>query len=144
MLKKILIAMIFYSLPLQSAELKPFTTDGCSAFPDGTANENAKWIECCIEHDFAYWKGGTQQQRENADNKLKQCVDELGEKNISIIMHIGVRFGGSPFYPTWYRWGYGWPYLRGYQPLTQSEKAQITQRLVFLRNLIDGFIESSK
>ena len=140
MIKNLLAVAAFYSLSLQAMELKPFTTDGCSAFPDGNTTENAKWITCCIEHDFAYWKGGTIDERKQADDLLKQCVSELGEKDLSIVMHIGVRLGGSPFYPTWYRWGYGWPYLRGYAPLTQEEKAQVEDKLNFLKYLIDGFI----
>src|SRR5262245_15908951 len=31
----------------------PFTTDGCSTFPDGA------WKSCCVTHDYAYWCGGT-------------------------------------------------------------------------------------
>jgi hypothetical protein len=40
-------------------------------------------------------------------------------------MYIGVRFGGSPYFPTWYRWGYGWNYQRGYAPLTDEEKEMV-------------------
>lgn len=133
-------------LPLTAIadELKPFTTDGCSAFPDGDRSQNAKWIDCCIRHDFAYWKGGTVKEREKADAELKQCVEELGEKNISLLMHLGVRLGGSPFYPTWYRWGYGWPYLRGYEPLSEEEQQQVVGQLQILKNLVSEFIEESK
>ena len=35
---------------------KEFTTDNCSVVPDYDQNE------CCIEHDWAYWKGGTFQE----------------------------------------------------------------------------------
>jgi len=125
-------------------ELKPFTTDGCSAFPDGDHKQNAKWIKCCIKHDFAYWKGGSYEQRELADYQLQQCVEAIGEKNISTLMHVGVRLGGSPFFPTGYRWGYGWPYMRGYEPLTPKEQKQVKQQLVVLRSLIDGFIEETE
>ena len=37
-------------------------------------------------------------------------------------MYGGVRAGGSPYFYTWYRWGYGWPFERKYQPLTPSER----------------------
>jgi len=40
-------------------------------------------------------------------------------------MYGGVRIGGSPYWPTKFRWGYGWPYLRGYKPLTFEEKIQL-------------------
>lgn len=126
---------------LWANEIKPFTTDGCSVFPDGTLEDNAKWMECCIRHDFAYWKGGTRFERERADNDLQVCVEGIGEKDLSDIMLLGVRLGGSPFYPTWYRWGYGWPYLRGYEALTKEEEQQVQLRLLRLRNIVDSLIE---
>ena len=36
-------------------------------------------------------------------------------------MYEGVRFGGSPYFYNWYRWGYGWSYDRKYQALNASE-----------------------
>lgn len=36
-------------------------------------------------------------------------------------MKAGVRIGGSPYFPTPFRWGYGWAYSRGYAPLTELE-----------------------
>ena len=97
-------------------DLKPFTTDGCSSFPDGNIEQQSLWVNCCIRHDLAYWKGGSSEQRLKADNELKTCVSRVGEPEIASIMLAGVRVGGSPFFPTAYRWGYGWPYLRGYKP----------------------------
>lgn len=140
----LILICLFAAVSVNASELKPFTTDGCSAFPDGDNKQNAKWISCCIRHDFAYWKGGTYEQRELADYQLQQCVEDIGEKNISLLMHVGVRLGGSPFFPTWYRWGYGWPYLRGYEPLNAEEKLQIKDQLMVLRGLIDEFIQTSE
>ena len=40
-------------------------------------------------------------------------------------MLAGVRVGGSPYFPTSFRWGYGWSYPRWYQALTDEEKMQI-------------------
>lgn len=102
--------------------IKPFTTDGCSAFPDGTAIQNELWLACCTAHDFAYWQGGTYQERVNADLALKTCVEQVGEPAIATLMLAGVRVGGTPFLPTKFRWGYGWPYLRGYKAVTDEEK----------------------
>ena len=43
-------------------------------------------------------------------------------------MYEGVRFGGSPYFYNWYRWGYGWDYLndrRGkYDALTEAQQKQ--------------------
>ena len=81
---------------------------------------------CCFQHDLAYWQGGTEQQRENADTELKQCVlGKTGDETLAKVMYDGVRFGGSPYFYNWYRWGYGWPYERKYQVLTDNELEQV-------------------
>lgn len=118
------------ALPLAAEELKSFTTDGCSAFPDGNLKDNTKWLSCCTQHDVAYWQGGTAEEREQADLSLKQCVINAGETELAEVMYLGVRMGGSPFFPTWYRWGYGWSFLRGYKPLTDEEKMQVKEKLL--------------
>lgn len=110
---------------IYSSELSPFTSDGCSAFPDGTIKQNTLWLNCCRAHDLAYWKGGTYKQRVDADNELKACVGKAGEPHIGIIMLVGVRVGGTPFFPTTFRWGYGWKYPRVYGELTAHELEQI-------------------
>ncbi len=45
-------------------------------------------------------------------------------------MYTGVRLGGLPIFPVWYRWGYGWQYGRGFQSLNQLEKQQVTVQLL--------------
>lgn len=141
-MKRVILIAYLISVPAFCDELKPFTTDGCSMFPDGNMQNNVKWMECCVRHDYAYWKGGTENDRKKADSELKQCVSELGENNISSLMHWGVRFGGDPYFPTWYRWGYGWPYLRGYRELSETERAQVKQRIIELNQLLNEFIDS--
>lgn len=110
-----------------SITIKPFASDGCSAFPNGTLQHQQLWLACCTAHDYAYWQGGTYDERLAADNALKQCVAAVGEKQIADIMLAGVRVGGTPFLPTRFRWGYGWPYPRGYKALSEQEKQQIQQ-----------------
>lgn len=105
--------------------LQPFASDGCSAFPDGTMRQNELWLTCCTDHDFAYWKGGTSVQRLKADTELQQCVTGVGEEHIAQLMLAGVRVGGSPYFPTSFRWGYGWPYPRFYEPLSREEQKQV-------------------
>jgi len=107
-------------------EIKPFSSDGCSAFPDGTLEQQDLWLKCCVDHDKAYWKGGTYQQRLDADENLRFCVADVGKPLIAKLMLAGVRVGGSPYLPAKFRWGYGWPYLRGYKALTEEEKVQIS------------------
>ena len=143
-MRNYLIFFLLVSGPIWADQIKPFTTDGCSVFPDGDMNNNSKWMACCIKHDFAYWKGGTEKEREEADFQLKECVKSLGESDIASVMHFGVRVGGEPFFPTSYRWGYGWPYARGYKAISRQESKQINARMLELRNLIDSFIKETQ
>lgn len=110
---------------VEANDLKPFVSDGCSAFPDGTIGQKQLWLDCCTEHDRAYWQGGTQQQRELADQALRTCVSAVGEPEVALLMLAGVRVGGTPYFPTDFRWGYGWSYPRFYGPLTVDEIAQV-------------------
>ena len=82
-----------------------FNSDGCSWFPEGD------WHECCVQHDFLYWSsrttGGGYRARKKADQALRRCVASRGHPVIAWIMYIGVRIGGSPIWPTKFRWGCG-------------------------------------
>ncbi|MFT5506115.1 MAG: hypothetical protein ACI845_002414 [Gammaproteobacteria bacterium] len=98
-----LIILAGTSTSLQADELKPFTSDGCSAFPDGTLKYTKLWLQCCTAHDYAYWKGGTHDERKNADIDFKNCVSAVGKKEIAILMLAGVRVGSSPYFPTDFR-----------------------------------------
>ena len=124
---RIAIVFIFFivAMTVRAENIKPFTTDGCSSFPDGTFGQKELWLSCCTAHDYAYWQGGTYEQRLVADKQLHLCVSKVGEPHIAKLMLAGVRVGGSPYFPTPYRWGYGWPYSRWYKPLTEAEKKQI-------------------
>lgn len=113
----------------RSGDLMSFKSDGCSAFPDGTFEQNSLWLKCCVAHDVAYWKGGSYQQRVTADLRLQTCVDGVGEPHIAKLMLAGVRVGGTPYLPTDFRWGYGWPYPRGYKALTEDEQDEINAAL---------------
>jgi len=83
-----------------------FTTDGCSLWPDGA------WRSCCVEHDIAYWCGGTRDARLAADRQLRECVRRKSAPTNSQLMYYGVRVGGHPLWPFSWRWGYGfsWPF----------------------------------
>ncbi|MEJ6474195.1 hypothetical protein [Pseudoalteromonas piscicida] len=113
-------------------ELKPFTSDGCSAFPDGTLAQRELWLSCCTAHDLAYWKGGTAAEREKADIALQECVAAVGQKEVATLMLAGVRLGGLPYLPTPFRWGYGWSYPRRYAELTAEELAQVNKQMAKL------------
>jgi len=120
-----LLLALYTPAPLPAAELKPFTSDGCSLFPDGTPKDRAAWCGCCFDHDIAYWQGGTAEDREKADDALRGCVLlRTGDKALADAMRLGVRAGGHPVSVMWYRWGYGWDLGRGYKALTEDEKRQ--------------------
>ncbi len=116
--------------PVFASELSDFSSDGCSLFPDGTFANRAWWCECCFDHDIAYWRGGTKEERLRADERLRDCVRErTTDKELAEVMFLGVRSGGHPAFPTWYRWGYGWSYGKGYAPLTEGEWLQVHNKL---------------
>lgn len=112
-------------------ELSDFTSDGCSLFPDRSLIDAKDWCDCCFEHDIAYWQGGTVAQRLAADERLRKCVlAKTGDPLLADAMFNGVRFGGSPWFYNWYRWGYGWNDHRTYQALTLDEERMVTDKLV--------------
>nr|WP_314546088.1 hypothetical protein [uncultured Massilia sp.] len=105
--------------------LQPFATDGCSMFPDHAPIGKADWCACCVAHDLAYWRGGTEAERLEADRALETCVTAAsGSPALAQTMYAGVRAGGVPYFLTSYRWGYGWPYGRMYRSLGREEAAQ--------------------
>ena len=122
-------ALVLLPGHVYAGELKPFTSDGCSAFPDGTLQQNELWLKCCTAHDFSYWKGGTYEDRLNADKQLRSCVSRVGEPEVAMLMLAGVRVGGTPYLPTTFRWGYGWSYPRFYGLLSQDEQVLVEKIL---------------
>lgn len=88
---------------------RPFKTDGCTLAPD------IDFICCCVEHDFIYWQGGTIEERREADMVFRQCIIDKGHPYLANVYYAGVRIFGSPYLPVYWRWGFGWPYGRGYE-----------------------------
>ena len=111
--------------------LLDFTSDGCSLFPDRSLIDARDWCECCVQHDIAYWQGGTELQRLAADEQLRACVlAKTDDELLAETMFNGVRMGGSPWFYNWYRWGYGWTDGRRYQGLTLEEQRMVSDKLV--------------
>lgn len=126
----VVLCSLFLTSGCQAGDvIRPFASDGCSGFPDGTPRQQVLWRRCCVTHDVAYWMGGTYQQRVEADEQLKMCVEEVGEPEIAQLMLAGVRVGGTPYLPTSFRWGYGWPYPRGYKQRTAEQNELLKQIL---------------
>ena len=86
----------------QNVPPQRFTTDGCSMWPDDG------WTGCCLAHDMAYWCGGTDAEREEADAALAACVSKTGSAGMGDTVAFGSRVGGAYWLPTPWRWGYGW------------------------------------
>ena len=104
--------------------LRDFSTDGCSLFPDRSLDGKKDWCHCCVLHDLAYWRGGTAEDRHEADRALKTCVrDESGSPALATVMFLGTRLGGGPYLPMSFRWGYGWPFAKPYGQLKPDEQA---------------------
>lgn len=111
-------------------------SDGCSGgmstayarLPDWVQEqfgEELPWRHCCVEHDRAYYYGGSREDKIAADRQLKKCVietlgEELGSLLLGSSMQIAVHIGGQPYFATSYRWGYGEDF-RGTEDL-QSDK----------------------
>ena len=119
---------------IKPQDLRAFKSDKCSMFPEGTTEDKNLWCHCCLEHDKSYWQGGTTADRKKADEALGACVRKTGKKDIANLMLAGVRVGGTPYLPTSFRWGYGWPYLRGYKEVSTEEDGAIEQKLYEFEN----------
>jgi hypothetical protein len=118
------------TVPAGRATLAPFRSDGCSLFPDGTPSRPDLWCDCCLTHDLAYWQGGTDDDRLAADRALRACVEaRTDDPLLARLVYAGVRIGGPSVFPTWFRWGYGWPYGRGAKALGPAERAQVEEEL---------------
>lgn len=89
-----------------------FTSDGCSVWPD------SDWGHCCVDHDIAYWCGGSSEDRAASDEALGVCVDAAGGPGG--MMAFGVRLGGIPWSPFPFRWAYGWDGIHGYDEPRQD------------------------
>ena len=100
----------------------PFRFDGCSWWPDGSSRE------CCQRHDYAYWCGGSRERRKEADAELRRCVAEkTGSDAYGWLMEAGVRVGGHPVVPLYFRWGYGHGYSGSY-PRAEARPTQPSER----------------
>ncbi len=96
----------------------PFKSDGCSGGMSWAwrklYDRNPPWNGLCVDHDRAYWNGGTVEDRQWADAALLIAVAQKGYPLVAVLMWIAVRVGGSPWLPFPWRWAFGWPYGRGY------------------------------
>ena len=107
-------------LPLQ---LKEFTSDYCSEWPDGRIDDPKLWAPCCFAHDLRYWLGGSVADRLKSDEELKVCVRNSSDSLNGFLMYMGVRLGGDPGQAS-YAWGYGWNHDRKYFELSAEDREE--------------------
>lgn len=91
----------------REGEFNPENSDGCTLI-----GKPYKWLTgkelsfkaFCIEHDKAYWYGGTKGQRSDADAALRDGVISHGHLILGWVMWGVVRIFGSPRSPLHFRW----------------------------------------
>ena len=88
---------------------KPFESDGCTLSPD------FNFRHCCVEHDRAYWRGGSREQRKAADIAFRDCIRAAGRPVLAEIYFRSVRISATPYAPVPWRWGFGWPWPKAYE-----------------------------
>lgn len=138
--------------------MKPWTTDGCTDFGFNSRiiayadpKLAADILVACYHHDFGYWKGGTLADRVRVDDEFYNVIHralvewevrERGEADpydaervlelVDDVYRLSVRVGGSPFWPTSWRWGYSHPWLRWWAPVDKALEDEALLRLLEL------------
>lgn len=149
MMKKVLLLLPFIaSITLQRSEanstLKPFYTDGCTLFLDGTNKNNKLWLHCCEEHDMRYWVGGSEADRDKTDLRLKTCVQEVAGETWAKLIYAGVRTGHFSPIKNKTHWSWGWNQKRKDSELNSSEINYVINelyRLPYDHVIIENFIQ---
>lgn len=109
---------------IRHGEFDPANSDGCTLLSkpyQWLTGKQLSFRECCIEHDRAYWYGGTKSERKTADDTLRDCVKGHGHTILAWIMWIVVRIMGSPRSPLPFRWRRNVTILQG---MTQGYKKE--------------------
>lgn len=87
-----------------------FSQDGCTLFPNRLLFHDLR--TACLEHDKAYWLGGTKEERKAADIALRETISHTGPIGpvIGYVMYAGVRVFGDTWLTEKFNanWGYGW------------------------------------
>jgi hypothetical protein len=134
-----------YATELVANHLKPFTTDYCTMFVDGTISRPTLWRHCCVEHDINYWYGGSNDNKDTADNNLKSCVKEVAGSTWANLIYIGVRAGHLSPIKGPYRWSWGWESKHENSERSTAEKLYIIeklQRLPLDSSMIEMYIKN--
>jgi hypothetical protein len=118
-----------------SDSLKPFLTDYCTAYPEGTRERPNQWKHCCIEHDLYFWAGGSLSERKLTDLRLKKCVEDAGAPIQARLIYAAVSIGGqSPIRFKTKEWGHAWPGRARYQSLSEQETSTLINYIELLES----------
>lgn len=89
---------------------KTFKQDGCTLFPDSILGSDFK--EACLKHDIVYWYGGTETEKDLADQTLKKEAAETGIIGylLQVPFYLGVHYFGNTWLTKFFdaNWGFGW------------------------------------
>ncbi len=124
--------------------LQDFASDGCPKILQTISYpQEDQWQLCCVEHDRAYWKGGSYEERQKADSDLQACVTSRGFHDAARLIYYSVRSDHKNALDT-VRWGYGWMVPRSLSPHTPEEKAEIDKNQRDIASKNDQFIKAPK
>lgn len=127
---------------------RPYITDGCTGWLDGTRKYN--WSYCCKKHDLQMWAGGSKENRKKADKELKACIKKKSNGFHAWVMGAGVFIGGlSPIKIESKKWGNAWGKNAGYFQLNEDqikdlENSLFTDQTVYSNEEVMEFIEELK
>ena len=119
----IFLTLIAFNCWAQSGrELKPFATDYCTLYVEGTRAQPNLWRHCCVEHDLYFWAGGNLEDKKATDQRLKSCVKKTGAATQAVLIYTAVVIGGhSPVHIKAKQWGNTWGERQRYLTLTEDE-----------------------
>lgn len=124
--------LVLLSAPSEASEdFKPFLTDYCTSYPEGTRAKPDLWKHCCEEHDLFFWGGGSLEDRKATDLRLKSCVEATGERVQARLIYAAVSLGGrSPIRFKTKQWGNAFEESRPrYQALSEQETTDLVHYL---------------
>jgi hypothetical protein len=105
-------------------KLTPFVSDGCPRLAKMISYPREDhWSLCCVEHDKSYWKGGSLDEKQQADSSFHSCVSERGSADAARLMYYGLRSVQKSSQVK--NWGYGWVIPRNTSAHTPEEIIEI-------------------
>lgn len=89
---------------------QPFLRDGCTLWPDKLPGHD--FNEACLQHDIAYWAGGSDELHRQTNIEFRYNVAKTGPLGpaLGVIMAIGVTYFGDNGVSRVINshWGFGW------------------------------------